>query len=144
MLSLSHPVHPDEVAFLVETLGVESWSRLLAESDAAIREEPEVGNHWHRRGLALLRLERARDAERSFLRQIALEHRVGTAYYNLACVRAHEGDLDGSLAYARKALSHGYDNRDALRTDPDLALLRLDPRFEECLLSRLEAEEPTP
>jgi hypothetical protein len=55
--------------------------------------------------------------------------RLPTAAYNLACVDAREKKLDAAFASLDRALSAGFDDESALRTDPDLAPLRSSPRW---------------
>ena len=51
--------------------------------------------------------------------------------YNLACLRATEGDTRGALDALERAVGAGYAEWPVLETDPDLASLRGEPRYRE-------------
>jgi len=53
--------------------------------------------------------------------------------YNLAALYSLQNLPDRALAALGKALDHGFDDYDALRSDPDLANLRGDPEFQKLL-----------
>jgi tetratricopeptide (TPR) repeat protein len=55
------------------------------------------------------------------------------ALYNLACIKTRGGNAEAGLRYLGEAVDNGYANRDAFMTDPDLDLLRSDPRFKQIL-----------
>jgi tetratricopeptide (TPR) repeat protein len=57
----------------------------------------------------------------------------GTALYNLACVRAHQGRLDEAIDNLQQAFSMRPEMKAAAAKDSDLASLRDDPRFQEAL-----------
>jgi len=52
-----------------------------------------------------------------------------TSLFNVACLRATQGEKDAALAALEKAYAEGFADRAALDADPDLASLRTDPRF---------------
>jgi tetratricopeptide (TPR) repeat protein len=54
---------------------------------------------------------------------------AGLQSYVVAKVYATEGDLGASLAWLEKALAAGFGDLERVRTDPDFAPLRQDPRF---------------
>jgi tetratricopeptide (TPR) repeat protein len=58
------------------------------------------------------------------------------AAYNLARVYASFDETDNALTWLAKALQLGYDDLDFVRTDPVLAGLRKDPRFEQVFEKR--------
>lgn len=53
--------------------------------------------------------------------------------YNLAALYSLQNQPDRGLAALGKALDHGFDDFNALRSDPDLANLRRDPEFPKLL-----------
>ncbi|GAA4387894.1 TPR end-of-group domain-containing protein [Hymenobacter koreensis] len=61
---------------------------------------------------------------------IAYEPRESIHRYNLACIEALDGKREAGFAALRQATSLGYSDVNGLRSDPDLALLRADKRFE--------------
>ena len=59
------------------------------------------------------------------------------AWYNLACSYAVLGMIDPAFSTLQRSLELGYRYLDRLRKDPDLKILRRDPRFVR-LLRRYE------
>jgi len=60
--------------------------------------------------------------------------------YDLACSYALLGRNDEALVELNRAVDLGFDDEEHLREDPDLAGLRLDPRFAE-LLARVDDDD---
>ena len=50
-------------------------------------------------------------------------------WYNLACLRATTGDLDGAFTALHESARRGIADPSLLQTDPDLERLRADARF---------------
>lgn len=85
----------------------------------------EVGYHYQQ-------LDRYEEAERHYSEVIE----CGTpllarkwAHYNLACIRAIQGNAEGAIAELRLAVQHGFRDLSWAARDGDLKLLRDDPRF---------------
>lgn len=57
-------------------------------------------------------------------------------WYNLACLRAVEGDVEAALAALEQSAQRGIGDPGLLRTDPDLDGLRRDPRFVKLARAR--------
>jgi eukaryotic-like serine/threonine-protein kinase len=111
MLRVLGPEHPDT---LITTAG-------LAE---ALEKE---GRYDEAEKLARQTLEAQR-------RLLGLEHPDTTdTEYDLACILAHRGQSDEAFSVLREAIDHGLDPATdaAIATDPNLRVLRRDPRFEE-------------
>ncbi len=87
---------------------------------------------------ARLELGRTHDARVALERGLGSGARVVDARsrYNLACLRAAEGDASGAFAALAGALDDGWNDSARLDEDPDLAALRSDPRWP-ALRSRL-------
>ncbi len=62
----------------------------------------------------------------------------GLAYYNMACAYARLKQTDKAFEMLGRAIDEGFNNRQTIETDSDLAPLRADARFQE-LLKRLPA-----
>ena len=60
----------------------------------------------------------------------------GSAYYNLACAYARIGQKEKAFEALSNAVNEGFTNRNQYETDPDLASVRSEPRFQE-ILARL-------
>jgi hypothetical protein len=60
---------------------------------------------------------------------------LGAVLYNLACVRVTQGRLDDAIEALKEALPMRPDMKKGAPTDPDLEMLRDDPRFKELVSS---------
>ncbi|HYV07491.1 MAG TPA: hypothetical protein VFB82_23050 [Blastocatellia bacterium] len=96
------------------------------------REGSDDGNEWYRIGSRFIRF---RDFDRATfaLKQAVdhLEHSNGSAMYNLACTYSLKGDRQLGLDWLEKSINAGFDDSTKLEADPDIANLRVDPRFKK-------------
>ena len=83
-------------------------------------------------------------AKGEYTRALQLDRRLvrlipenSIAWYNLACSYAVLGMIDPAFSTLQRSLELGYRFLDRLRKDPDLKILRRDPRFVR-LLRRYE------
>ena len=83
-------------------------------------------------------------AKGEYTRALQLDRRLvrlipenAIAWYNLACSYAVLGMIDPAFSTLQRSLELGYRYLDRLRKDPDLKILRRDPRFVR-LLRRYE------
>jgi len=83
-------------------------------------------------------------AKGEYARALQLDRRLvrlvpddAIAWYNLACSYAVLGMSDPAFSALQRSLELGYRFRERLRQDPDLKLLRRDPRFVR-LMRRFE------
>jgi hypothetical protein len=76
-------------------------------------------------------------AEKLLLEAIKLTPHHAASHYNLACVRAREGNTGQALNDLERAIDLGLDRPELLRQDPDLEPLRGTERFR-ALLKRVE------
>ena len=83
-------------------------------------------------------------AKGEYARALQLDRRLvrlvpddSIAWYNLACSYAVLGMIDPAFSALQRSLELGYRFLDRLRQDPDLKILRRDPRFLR-LLRRFE------
>ncbi|PSC75387.1 putative DNA replication complex GINS PSF3 [Micractinium conductrix] len=68
------------------------------------------------------------------------EGELTSALYNIACCRSMQGDVENGLIAIAGCVEQGYRDFQQLRSDPDLAALRADDRFEG-LLKRFTRQE---
>ena len=80
---------------------------------------------------ALLQLGRRHEAREQLERLSTVGALEARMLYNLACLRATEGDTRGALDALERAVGAGYAEWPVLETDPDLASLRGEPRYRE-------------
>ncbi|MFG0275334.1 MAG: serine hydrolase [Phycisphaerales bacterium] len=126
--------------------------RLLARADRALEREA-----WDDAALAFERLCALEPDNADFAAQHAMAlHRAGhyeaaaaahrraaqfaairaPSLYNVACAEALLGHSEAALDALEEAIDAGWDNRQAMRTDPDLAAIRDTMRFERLLERR--------
>ncbi len=96
----------------------------------AAAQEPNNPNAW-------FVLARASHAAGDFDGAINAGHKAAefaavraSAFYNLACAYALEGDKDDAFKALLGAKRAGFADRDQMASDPDLTSLRDDPRFQ--------------
>ena len=105
-----------------------------------VAANPVEGRFWNKYATALYGAKDYRAAIPAFRKAIELGFGSPAANtYNVACSYALLGETDQAFTWLERALAMGFLNLDALRTDPDLASLRGDPRF-----ARLVPVSPNP
>jgi choline-sulfatase len=94
-------------------------------------------------GNSVRRLGRLDEAAGYYERAAQLRPDAWVPIYNLACLRALQGQPEQALRLLEQALERGCRSRRLLELDPDLESLRQRPGFAE-LLARLPADVPEP
>jgi tetratricopeptide (TPR) repeat protein len=131
--SLAKPPSPGEAqAYHLRA----DWERAAWAYEALARQDPADGFALSRLGLALTHLRKYEQAADAYGRALRLKFRPPNTMYNLACVYSLKGDRDEAVRWLERAVSAGFENREALRTDPDLNNIREDPRFLRLLERR--------
>ena len=82
---------------------------------------------------ALMELGRRKEARAQLERALREGPGEPRDVFNLACLRATEGETSGALDALERAVEAGYADRESLEHDPDLATVRGDPRFAALL-----------
>lgn len=127
------PDAPDVIAVRVRDAATE-LSRGRPEVAIArlegVRDEDPMNPYVH----ALLGQALGRDAARlpeaiAALRlAVTLDPLFTDAWYNLACLYGRQGDPNGAIRALAEAVALGFDDRQAVTDDADLAAIREDPR----------------
>ncbi len=126
-------------------LSQQDWPKAAAALEQVVRLNPYSGQHWYEYGLALHTLKRHDEAAKAWAEAGNLGYQPATALYNIACANSLAGHKDEAITSLQKALGAGFNQDEMLRTDPDLAPLRADPRFKNLIdtppekLSRADA-----
>lgn len=108
----------------------------IAASERYLELNPDdVRAHYMRAG-AYAELGESEPAMRSVEAAIALAPEDSSVLYNAACMYGLLGRGDRALELLERAMETGTLHRDWVERDPDLALLRDEPRFR-ALLDRL-------
>jgi Flp pilus assembly protein TadD len=99
----------------------------------SLRADPRNAQTQSNLGAALLAQGRTEEAEAALQDALRIDPKQTDAIYNLACVAARRGDRDGAFRQLDRLAALGYRDAAHLRSDPDLAPVRGDPRFGELL-----------
>lgn len=97
------------------------------------RERPQNASALICLGMVLTQLGRYTEGLAVDRRLVELQPEDSGARYNLACSLALVGERALALAELEQAVRLGYDDREQMLNDSDLASLRDEPRFRELL-----------
>lgn len=112
------------------------YEKILARDPTQVDVLRQLGHLYTRAG-------RVREGLRADLLLSYLCPRDAVAQYNLACSYALLSDLDKAFACLEEAVRLGYRDLGHIDADPDLALLRCDPRYP-AFKARAAAADGTP
>ncbi|HEV2911884.1 MAG TPA: tetratricopeptide repeat protein [Pyrinomonadaceae bacterium] len=113
----------------------QKWADVARAYEGITKVESTNGRAWYRLGVALHNLGRYAQAVEAYQKAMAINKNNLLAMYNLACSYARMNDKDKAFEWLNKAYTAGYPQFEALKTDPDLASLRDDPRFPQLVAS---------
>jgi tetratricopeptide (TPR) repeat protein len=116
-----------------------AWRRDMPRFERVTHDYPDAGRAWFNLGYAQLRVTDLDGSARSFSRALELGYRAGTTSYNLACVAARRGDVEGAFRWLERAESAGMDVGGPMRGDRDLVAIRSDARYR-AMLQRSDAQ----
>jgi tetratricopeptide (TPR) repeat protein len=108
----------------------------IADFGACLRINPHDGVIYYDRGNVWVEKQAYDKAVADYNEAIRLDPRFGWAHYNKACAYALMGKQDQALEALEQAFRSGIEDLKLLRTDPDLASIRNDPRYQ-ALVSRV-------
>jgi len=117
----------------LEALGLGFLARFYA---AETRRHPNNTEALAELGHVLTRLGRHEEGLEVDRQLVRIAPHDATVHYNLACSLALCGRPDAALDALEEAVAKGYDDAPHMQSDPDLASLRGDARFQE-LAARL-------
>lgn len=102
----------------------------------AVKTKPDNWNARINLGIVLSQMGRKAEAIEQYREVVRNQPDYNPSlYYNIACYYAVEGQLTRGMEWLKKAVSHGYDNWELIRSDPDLQNLRGLPEYRD-LISR--------
>lgn len=105
------------------------YQQALASYQHALTLSPKLFPAMVQAGNSARRTGDTAQAATRFQRAAELRPDSWVPWYNLACLRATTGDVDGALQALRESVTRGIPDLTLLEADPDLAPLRKDPRF---------------
>jgi tetratricopeptide (TPR) repeat protein len=110
------------------------WAAAIPLWEEVVRANPTDGRFWGRLGTARFNLHDYRGAIPALQRSVELGFgQAQNQAYNVACAYAQLGDKDQAFAWLERALAMRFLNLELALTDPDLAPLRSDPRFQRLI-----------
>jgi|GEM_PF-2417942 len=112
---------------------LKQWDNAVQEFTHAIETSPSYAVAYANRGIAYMQQKKLNLALDDLKKAAELAPKDAMVRYNLASLYAVEGQVDRALQALNQALDLGFNQIDALRSDPDLASLRSNPEFQKIL-----------
>ena len=100
------------------------WDKVIELYREVLATAPNFARGYSRLGFAQIRAERFQDGLETFRTQIAMNHRVAVATYNIGCIHALTGEGDKAVQYLEKAVELGFNDPGHFREDSDLDGIR--------------------
>jgi len=107
---------------------MERFKEAIHAYDAVLLIDPRDLQARMNRGLSYMGLGDLASAEKDLLGVLGLDPSFALGHYNMACLRARQGDSEEACRWLRSAFENGFSDRDRARDDPDLSLIS----GEEC------------
>ncbi len=103
----------------------------IAELRTVAEANPYDARAARRLAFALREADRLDESRDWFEKVVALNGESPGDMYNLACLYAITGKIDGGLDWLEKALDHGFTEDETILKDSDMDPLRTSPRFQQ-------------
>lgn len=110
-----------------------SWDEVEAWAKKRLTKNTRDGKAWHRLAWAEMRREKWEAALAAFQQQLNCGFKKSSAILNRACTFALSGNASAALQELERLQDLGCGSAASLRSDPDLASLRDQPRFKAIL-----------
>ena len=114
----------------------ENWSEAVRNYEMSLRHNQDIPDIHINLSTAQLR---ARTFDKAYETLKTLQEKNPNhpaLFYNLACYYALTSQIDPAWESLQNAVTLGFKNIAAIKTDPDLAPLRNDPRYAEWIKNR--------
>jgi tetratricopeptide (TPR) repeat protein len=106
------------------------WRPVVEHHRRVVARYPDNGRAWFNLGYAALQARDFATGQEAFNKTIALNYRVGTSSYNIACGYALQGNRDAAFQWLQRSRDAGFDLGNYLEGDDDLEALHDDPRWD--------------
>jgi tetratricopeptide (TPR) repeat protein len=117
-------------------------ARLAGDGAGAVALSPPDARALARQAIDHLQRRELDAARAAYGKLIAARPFDANALYNLACADSLAGAKGPALDHLERAVRAGFRDADHIRTDPDLAAIRAEPRFAALLASLSGSPEP--
>lgn len=117
-----------------------SHAAAIEHGKQAVRLSPRNVLAFNNLGLAWSKSGNEVDAEKAFVRAISLDDYYTETYYNLACLKARQGQHDLALEWLEQALKKGFHDAEQLKSEADLVATRQLPRFNQLMEKYLDSK----
>jgi beta-lactamase regulating signal transducer with metallopeptidase domain/tetratricopeptide (TPR) repeat protein len=124
------------IDFEIAGIDITNWANVAARHKKMVQKYPSSGRAWFNVGYSSLQARDFATAHDAFRRTIAMNYRVGTSSYNIACAYALQNDKDAAFAWLAKAKAADFELEHHLRNDDDLDSLHRDPRWKTLIAER--------
>ncbi len=114
-------------------LQITVWKNSFTLWDNVIEQEPEAAIAYNGRAVAFYRIGEFDRAIDDLTRAIQLNPRLGSALYNMACIRSVQNRTDEACQWLNRSLKSGFWDRANIQEDPDLNNLRSAPCYKEIM-----------
>lgn len=99
----------------------------------SIQIDPDYEDAYYNLGEAFRHLDRFAEAEQQYQKVVQLNPAAPDAWYNLAVCQTKQNRMDNAYEHLEQALKRGWTDSDLMQTDPDLAPLRILPKWKPLL-----------
>ena len=118
------------VDFEIAGINLTKWDDVAERHKRMTKKYPNSGRAWFNVGYSSLQARDFATAHDAFRKTIAMNYRVGTSSYNIACAYALQGDKDAAFEWLGRAKAANFELDDHLEHDDDLDSLHRDPRWK--------------
>ncbi len=112
---------------------MKDFDNAIVEFTRATELMPNYAVAYSNRGVAYIQQRKLNKASDDLLKAAQLAPKDKNVHYNLTALYCLQGAKDRAFDSLDKALENGFDNYDALRSDPDIEGIRNDPEFRKTL-----------
>ena len=119
---------PEEVAENAEALVDAESSKKKKKASKVLDDSPSPAKLFAE-ALCLYQLDRMEESLSAFRITATFEEFKAKSHYNIACIRAKQGDAERAFTSLERAIEAGFIDQPLFQSDEDLNGLRGDPRF---------------